>query len=242
MQDLAALVDRLGCPRLLVVGDVILDRYTHGDAERVSPEAPVPVLRADECEVRPGGAASVAAMLRALGAEVRLAGIVGDDPEGRILARLLHEAGVEAAAVLCDPDRPTTAKDRFLGRAAGRHPQQILRVDRESRTPLPPELESRLAEVLPSQAEGCQAVLVSDYGKGVCTPGLLAAVLAASRDLPVLIDPTRTSDYSRYRGQNSSNPIAPRRSWFAAGRSLRRRRRWRRVGRCAAAGASAPCW
>ncbi len=165
MQDLAALVDPLGCPRLLVVGDVILDRYTHGNAERVSPEAPVPVLRADACEVRASGAASVAAMLPALDTEVRRAGIVGDDPEGRVLAHLLHEAGVEASAALRDPDRPTTAKDRFLGRAPGRHPQQILRVDRETRTPLEPELECRLAEVLPSKAEGCQAVLVSDPGR-----------------------------------------------------------------------------
>jgi D-beta-D-heptose 7-phosphate kinase/D-beta-D-heptose 1-phosphate adenosyltransferase len=200
MQDLATLFERLGCPRLLVVGDVILDRYTHGAAERVGPEAPVPVLRADEHEVRPGGAASVAALLRALGAEVRLAGVVGDDVEGRVLARLLQEAGVEASAVLRDPDRPTTAKERFLGRAAGRHAQQILRVDREARAPLPPELESRLADALPLQAEGCQAVLVSDYGKGLCTPGRRPAVLAASQGLPVLVDPTCISDYRCYRG------------------------------------------
>src|SRR5205085_12335954 len=130
--------------------------------------------------------------LRALGAEVRVAGIVGDDTEGRILARLLQEAGVEASGVLRDPDRPTTAKERFMGRAAGRHAQQILRVDRESRAPLPPALEQRLAEALAPQVAGCQAVLVSDYGKGVCTPGLLAAVRAAAGPLPVLIDPTRT--------------------------------------------------
>jgi D-beta-D-heptose 7-phosphate kinase/D-beta-D-heptose 1-phosphate adenosyltransferase len=232
MQDLATLFERLGCPRLLVVGDVILDRYTHGAAERVGPEAPVPVLRADEHEVRPGGAASVTALLRALGAEVRLAGVVGGDTDGRILARLLQEAGVEASAVLRDPDRPTTAKERFLGRAAGRHAQQILRVDRESRAPLPPELESRLVDALASQAEGCQAVLVSDYGKGVCTPRLLAAILAAGRGLPVLIDPTRTSDYGLYRGAEvvkpnraeaelvSGRPILSPQDALAAGREM----------------------
>src|SRR5258708_1561888 len=136
MSDLAALLDGLGRPRLLVIGDLILDRYSWGDAERISPEAPVPVLRADLHEARLGGAASVAGLLRALDAEVILAGVRGTDSAGQALTRLLEETDIDASAVLTDELRPTTTKERFLGRAGGRHAQQLLRVDRESRTPL----------------------------------------------------------------------------------------------------------
>jgi D-beta-D-heptose 7-phosphate kinase/D-beta-D-heptose 1-phosphate adenosyltransferase len=208
MQDLVPLIDGLGCPRIAVVGDLILDRYTWGNADRVSPEAHVPVLWADEQEVRPGGAASVAALLQALGAEVVLAGIVGDDGDGRVLARLLEEAGVETAGVLRDANRPTTAKERFMGRAAGRHAQQILRVDRESRLPLTPGLSRSLVEALAARSQGCQALLIADYGKGVCTPAFLASLWAAASKpgLPVLVDPARLADYGRYRGATIVKP------------------------------------
>jgi D-beta-D-heptose 7-phosphate kinase / D-beta-D-heptose 1-phosphate adenosyltransferase len=118
-------LDSIGSPRVLVLGDLILDRYTWGDAERISPEAPVAVLRADQEEVRLGGAASVAGLLRALDAQVVLAGVVGDDAGGRILRKLLEEAGITHDAVLCDAERLTTVKERFMGRAAQRHPQQM---------------------------------------------------------------------------------------------------------------------
>jgi D-beta-D-heptose 7-phosphate kinase / D-beta-D-heptose 1-phosphate adenosyltransferase len=208
VEDLAALVDRLGCPRVLVVGDLILDRYTHGDAERISPEAPVPVLRADDPEVRPGGAASVAALLRALGAEVRLAGVVGDDVDGRVLKHLLDEIGTDICGVLCDVSRPTTSKERFLGRAAGRHVQQILRVDRESRDPLSSDLEQQLSAHAAACSGGCDSVVVSDYGKGVCTPRFLTGLVKVCREhgVPVLVDPTRIPDYSRYRGAEIVKP------------------------------------
>src|SRR5580658_7191267 len=160
MTDLASLLDGLGRPRLLVIGDLILDRYTWGNAERVSPEAPVPVLRADLEEVRLGGAASVALLLRALDAEVKVAGIRGDDGDGRVLARLLREAGLDATAVLLDQERPTTTKERFMGRAGGRHPQQILRVDRESRVPLRSDRAALLTSLVAEQVQAAQAVLV----------------------------------------------------------------------------------
>jgi D-beta-D-heptose 7-phosphate kinase/D-beta-D-heptose 1-phosphate adenosyltransferase len=208
VEDLAQLVDRLRRPRILVIGDLILDRYTHGDAERVSPEAPVPVLLADDPEVRPGGAASVASLLRALDADVSAVGVVGDDSDGRVLVRLLKEADIDARGVRCDPNRPTTSKERFLGRAVGRHSQQILRVDRESRSPLPAHLERDLVEGLAAFLEGYKAVLVSDYGKGVCTPTLLAAIadVCGQRSIPLLVDPTRIPDYGRYRGASVIKP------------------------------------
>lgn len=191
--------------RILVFGDLILDRYTWGNAERISPEAPIPVLAADEREVRPGGAASVAAsvaaLLRGLAAQVAVAGVVGRDVDGRVVRRLIEEADVDQRLVVDDSGRPTTCKERFVGRAAGRHPHQILRVDRESRAPLDRELEQHLGKSIVARLEEFDAVLVSDYDKGVCTARLLSEVIAGARalELPVIVDPARIGDYAKYR-------------------------------------------
>ena len=128
--------DAVAPARVLVLGDIMLDQYTWGRAERVSPEAPVLVVQADTCEVRLGGAGAVAGLLRGLEAEVLLAGIVGDDPEGRIVRQLLDEAGIDGRLVLTDADRPTTHKQRFLATVEQRQPHQILRVDHERTHPL----------------------------------------------------------------------------------------------------------
>ncbi len=109
------LVQNLGRPRILVLGDLILDRYTWGDAERISQEAPVILLRERSREVRLGGAANVANMLRGLEADVSLAGVVGNDADGRELRDELERQGVDCASVIVDPERPTTMKERFIG-------------------------------------------------------------------------------------------------------------------------------
>lgn len=144
MHNLANLLDGVGRPRLLVLGDLILDRYTFGNAERVSPEAPVIVLRVDAREARLGGAASVALLLRGLGAEVTLAGVVGEDSEGRTLRSLLRDENIDSHLVLVDPERPTTTKERIIGRAANRHSHQIVRVDHEARDPINAAVEDGL--------------------------------------------------------------------------------------------------
>jgi D-beta-D-heptose 7-phosphate kinase/D-beta-D-heptose 1-phosphate adenosyltransferase len=197
-----------GHPRLLVIGDLMLDRYVWGDAERVSPEAPVLVLREDLDEVRPGGAANVASFLKGLEAEVVVAGVVGDDAEGRILKNLLGEFSGEITAVITDESRQTTTKQRFVGRAAQRQPHQILRVDRETRTPLSTEIEGRLIEAILGMIPSCDVVLISDYAKGVCTTKLLRTVIDRARELgkPVLIDPSRGGDYRRYAGATLITP------------------------------------
>ena len=115
--DLAEWVQNLGQPRVLVVGDLMLDRYVWGDAERISQEAPVILLHADRREERLGGASSVATMLRALGARVALAGVVGPDADGERIRRTLLDLGIDDECVLIDPDRPTTVKERYVGRA-----------------------------------------------------------------------------------------------------------------------------
>jgi D-beta-D-heptose 7-phosphate kinase/D-beta-D-heptose 1-phosphate adenosyltransferase len=215
--DLSELVRRLGSPRVLVVGDVILDRYVFGFAERISQEAPVPILRVRNREERLGGAASVACMLSALGADVLLAGVVGENKEavgaekGRVapfLRALFEKYGLKDTLVLTDPERPTTQKERYIGLAQDRHPQQILRVDDEVRTPLSSEVEEHLIRAIDSQLASCNIVLISDYDKGVCTPRLLRHVIDRSRalGLKVLVDPIRGSDYSRYRGATCLTP------------------------------------
>ncbi|MBY0231751.1 MAG: bifunctional heptose 7-phosphate kinase/heptose 1-phosphate adenyltransferase, partial [Gemmataceae bacterium] len=120
--DLAGLVTRLGQPRVLVVGDAMLDRYVWGDAARISQEAPVILLAADKREERLGGASSVATMLAALGARVLLAGVAGADGDGERVRRLVQELGIDDEALLPDPARPTTVKERYIGRAQHKHP------------------------------------------------------------------------------------------------------------------------
>jgi D-beta-D-heptose 7-phosphate kinase/D-beta-D-heptose 1-phosphate adenosyltransferase len=206
--DLAEWVQNLGQPRVLVVGDLMLDRYVWGDAERISQEAPVILLHADKREERLGGASSVATMLRALGARVALAGVVGPDADGERIRRTLLDLGIDEECVLIDPDRPTTVKERYVGRAQQRHPQQMIRVDYEVRTPLSAALEDRLGQAIARQLGRADVVLISDYDKGVCTPKLLAAAIAGARahGLRTLADPIRGRDYRKYHGCSAITP------------------------------------
>src|SRR5574341_2044518 len=132
-------LDQLATVRVLVVGDLMVDRYQWGQVERISPEAPVPIVRVVREERRPGGAANVANNLRALGCRVGVGGVVGEDEAGAALLAMLDALGIERGGVLRVPGRPTTEKLRIMG-----HEQQLLRVDREERTPLPPREPDRL--------------------------------------------------------------------------------------------------
>src|SRR5438046_5699998 len=119
--DLVELIHKLGRPRVLVLGDVMLDRYVWGNAERISQEAPVILLRADRREERLGGASSVATMLRALGARVAVAGVVGGDGDAARLRQTLTDLGIDHEGVVTDAERLTTVKERYIGRAQHRH-------------------------------------------------------------------------------------------------------------------------
>lgn len=206
--DLMRRVETLGQPRILVVGDLILDRYIWGDAERISQEAPVPLLRADRREHRLGGAASVAMMLSSLGADVRLIGAVGRDSDSVIIRKLLADLGIDDRLVVSIDDRPTTLKERYIGRAQDRHPQQMMRVDYETREPIPPDAESQIWQQIPEAVAQADLVLISDYDKGVCTPSLLRSLITACRSLEVrvLADPIRSPDYSKYQGVHAMTP------------------------------------
>lgn len=220
---LLEIVQNLGCPRVLVLGDAILDRYIWGDAERVSQEAPVILLRADRDEVRVGGAANVANMVRGLEANVTLAAVVGDDIHGRTVREELERAGVDCSALICDHTRPTTVKERFIGRAQNRHPHQMLRVDREVRNALEAEVAEAMLEVLLPAISDFRAVLVADYGKGVCTPGVLQQVIQAARaaGVPVIVDPRPGSVYSQYKNATSITPNRLETKLATGGREIR---------------------
>jgi D-beta-D-heptose 7-phosphate kinase/D-beta-D-heptose 1-phosphate adenosyltransferase len=219
--DLIDLVQHLGQPRVLVVGDLMLDRYIWGDAERISQEAPVILLHADRREERLGGASSVATMLRALGAKVSLTGVVGADGDGKRIRQLLAELEIDHEAVLSDSGRPSTVKERYIGRAQERHPQQMMRVDYEARNPLPAAIEEPLIQAMHHQVRKADLVLVSDYDKGVCSPGLLAAASAGAKErgLRILVDPIRSSDYRKYHGCSAMTPNRLE-AGLAVGRSL----------------------
>ncbi len=206
--DLIELVGRLGAPHVLVVGDLMLDRYVWGDAERISQEAPVILLHADRREERLGGASSVATMLRALGARVSITGLVGADADGLRIRAILDQWAIDHEGVATAEGRISTVKERYIGRAQQRHPQQIVRVDYETREPANQHLEEKLIASVEARIDEADIVLISDYDKGVCTPGFLAAVIAASkrRGIRVVADPIRGRDYSRYRGCSAMTP------------------------------------
>lgn len=206
--ELISLVDRLGEPHVLVLGDVMLDRYVWGNAERISQEAPVILLRADYREERLGGASSVATMLRALGAKVSLSGVVGEDADSARIRGIFRELRIDDSAVLGDPSRPSTVKERYIGRAQARHPQQMIRVDYEDRSPLSADIETRLISAMREQLGDSDIVLISDYDKGVCSPRVLFELIASARKMgvPVIADPIRGGDYSKYHGCSAITP------------------------------------
>jgi len=204
-------------PRVLLVGDVMLDRYVWGDVERISPEAPIPILRIERQEHRLGGAGSVASMLAVLGAQTILAAVVGDDEEGRTVGELLDNLEINRRLMLTVDDRATTVKERLLGRAQHRYPHQMMRVDRESVSAISPQTVDRLLAGIARCMDEVDLVLVSDYNKGVCKGELFPRLieLARAADVPVVADPVKDADYRRYAGCTC---ITPNRA--EAGRAL----------------------
>jgi D-beta-D-heptose 7-phosphate kinase / D-beta-D-heptose 1-phosphate adenosyltransferase len=187
--------------QVLVVGDAMLDRYFDGVVESLSPEAPAPVLKHRATRSALGGAANAAANVASLGGEARLVAVVGDDDEGREVSALLGERRI-GGAVVVDPGRPTTTKTRLA--TGGR---QLLRIDRETTESLAPAPEREVCEAVEAALDGVGVVIIADYAKGVLTPAVLAAVMAAAkaRGVPVLVDPKR-ADLAAYRGASLIKP------------------------------------
>ncbi|MBP2654178.1 MAG: hldE 3 [Firmicutes bacterium] len=188
---------------VLVVGDVMLDRYYFGEVKRISPEAPVPVNRILQQHSTLGGAANVANNLALIGAGVELVGIVGDDDNNRELYRLLTQAGIASAGLAID-QRPTITKLRVLGGH-----QQMMRLDFEDNRPLNRTIEKRLKQYVSSAIlDGrVQAVIISDYAKGVCTQALCQEMIkeCSKRGIPLIVDP-KGSNWKKYSGASYITP------------------------------------
>lgn len=193
-------LERLSEVRLLVVGDVMLDRYWFGDVSRISPEAPVPVVKVERMEERLGGAANVARNAAALGSVSALLSVVGDDEAGRTLARLLDEGQIDASLHV-DREIDTTVKLRVIGRQ-----QQLLRIDFET-FPSHEVLQAKLAD-FERRVVQADVVILSDYGKGGLTHIAEMIRIARSHDKPVLVDP-KGDEWGKYAG---ATVITPNRS------------------------------
>ncbi len=206
----AAYLDRFTSARVAVLGDVMLDRYFWGRADRISPEAPVPVVRVTGRTSRLGGAANVAANLHSLGVEVTLAALIGDDAMGAELQSLISGHGIGKGPLLVENGRQTTEKVRIIA-----HSQQVVRADFETAFPLSAASRERFVTELVDGADRFDALVVSDYGKGVVQEEYLQKILTAWRkkEKPVLVDP-HVGHFRWYRGATMITPNTKEASSF----------------------------
>jgi len=187
---------------ILVLGDVMLDRYLWGDTARISPEAPVPIVEARDETLRLGGAANVARNVRALGGRPWLVGVVGDDAHGQDLRREIAGNGITADRIFTDPSRRTTTKTRVVARH-----QQVVRIDREEIREIQGVTLDRVREAALTAMRSAAGVIISDYGKGMIVAGLLGDLLegARGRGIPVCVDPKEAHFFS-YKGATVLTP------------------------------------
>ncbi len=202
MVKLIGMLSRLGPVKVMVIGDFMLDSYTSGKIQRISPEAPVSVLQAHNEESRPGGAGNVVHNLCSLGAEVRAIGRVGRDFAGEEIRTSLESEGVDVQGLLFQKRYKTPVKNRFIADS-----QQVLRVDFETISSLPDDLEYEIIQKLPDLMDDCQIIAISDYGKGFLSHALLGVVIemAKVRHIPVIVDP-KGVDFTKYRGATILKP------------------------------------
>ncbi len=186
--------------RVQVVGDVVLDEYLIGRAERLSREAPIPVLELVERKTIPGGAANPAMNVKALGGETGLVGLVGDDDAGRELIAQLRAAELDAGGIITDDARHTTQKTRIIAQEAARFPQQLARLDRVDRFPPGDKIAAEIVVQMKIAAPVSSAVLLSDYRNGMMTRSLVEAAIAACRDAGNLLIVDSQGELDKYRG------------------------------------------
>ncbi len=198
---LESILKRLARTRLLVLGDLVMDEYVWGDVERVSPEAPVPVVHVREETTVLGGAGNVARNAVALGAEIHLCAVAGDDAAGRHAADLLKNLGASPEGLVVVEGRPTTRKTRIIARS-----QQVVRFDRETREPLPASAGRQLLAALDRALPRADAVVIEDYGKGLLSGRVVAGAMRRFRaaGVPVAVDPK--ASVTPFRGATLLKP------------------------------------
>jgi D-beta-D-heptose 7-phosphate kinase/D-beta-D-heptose 1-phosphate adenosyltransferase len=206
--NLLKAVTHLGSPKVLLVGDFMLDSYIYGDALRISPEAPVQVLKVVRREYAGGGASSVAADVTTLGAQSFCIGVVGDDTNAEKLTDILKDLGAETGGVIEIEGRPTITKERIVGLAQHRHRQQLLRVDDECTEPLAETDYQRLLDIYQEQLAKCDVVCLQDYNKGLLEPSFCKQLIALAQKegKKVLVDPPADSDYRKFFGATLITP------------------------------------
>jgi len=202
MRDLRGVVNNFNKARILVIGDLILDEYIWGSVDRISPEAPVPVLWANKRTFVPGGAANVANNLRSLDGEVCLVGVAGEDKNSDILISELKKRKINTKGVFIESGRHTTVKSRII---AGH--QQLVRVDWEHTHPLPGESNAKIINFIRKNIDSFDAIIIEDYGKGVINKHLLGELISLSRAHKkiITVDP-KEENFQYYRGVTSITP------------------------------------
>ena len=201
-ERLQALLTKMAAQRIVVLGDAMLDVYLAGDVDRISPEAPVPVVSVRQRRMALGGAANVAANVAAIGAEARLVAVIGNDARGDSLRRELPQHGLSDGWLLVVADRPTTSKTRVVARG-----QQVVRIDEEVEEPIPDAASAELVVALDRAMADADALLIEDYNKGALTPPVIerALALARRRGVPVVVDP-KFRHFFAYRGATVFKP------------------------------------
>jgi D-beta-D-heptose 7-phosphate kinase/D-beta-D-heptose 1-phosphate adenosyltransferase len=201
-EHLKAVFNAMGSKTIMVIGDLMLDHYIWGKVERISPEAPVPVVEVHEEKFRLGGAGNVANNLLSLGARIVLSGVKGADPHGDILVEILRDSGIPTDKILTDPDKGTIVKTRIIAQT-----QQIARLDRENRSALPESLREEMIREIGQCIRHVDAVIISDYAKGVVDRGLIEKVVDLTRNNGVIVcvDP-KERNFPFYRNVDVITP------------------------------------
>lgn len=220
------IIGAIGKSRVLILGDIMLDEYLIGQVARISPEAPVPVVDIESSRHLLGGAANVAANIRALGNEPILVGVVGEDEAAVRLKALLHDKNISSDSLVADTSRQTTIKTRVIA-----HSQQVVRADRETRSDLSPEVERTVLKQIEDVADEVAAIIISDYGKGVITKSLLEKVidLCINKGIFIAVDP-KENRFNNYRRVSLITPNHHE-AGFAYGRRINTEEDLLEVGR-----------
>ncbi len=201
-ERLVEIVNRFNKAKVLVIGDVMMDEYIYGDVSRISPEAPVPVVKVMKETFIPGGAANVVRNINSLGGKVYLVGTIGNDPLGKRLKKTLTKTGASTQGLIIDRSRPTTQKTRIIA-----HSQQVVRIDKERTESVASQVRKKLISALERFINRADIVIVSDYGKGIITSSTLKGIfsLASKHKKRVVIDP-KVGHFKNYRGATILTP------------------------------------
>jgi len=207
-KHLLTAIMHLGSPKIFVVGDFMLDIYVYGNVLRISPEAPVPILKVDKTEYRPGGAGSVTTNLVALGASTNCLGAVGNDSSGELLRKLILQMGIEADNLFIVNGLTTITKQRIIGIAQNRHHQQLVRIDQEYFPGSFQSIQKKIFDAYRRDIEQVDIVCLQDHNKGLFSSSFCPQLIkiAKTANKKIIIDPALISDYSRYKGATLITP------------------------------------